>query len=243
MILVLAAAGLLCLLYFYLLIRAGVRAPFVWFWTVLGGGFLGLALWQWLTPFPEGIWIGTALVLAVVLALGGRVAAQIFSHYRDRGEPGLDVLVVLGAQVWGTQVSRSLQVRLEAALGYLKNNPETVAVVTGGQGSGEAIPEAEVMARWLIGHGISERRIRQEKESTSTRENLLLARPLFPGEHPRVGIVTSDFHLYRALEMARALYPDLFVCGVAAPSEPVLQAHYLIREFLAVLKARITGIL
>ena len=243
MSLILLAAGALCLLYFLLLIRAGVRAPFVWFWAAAGGGFWVLALWQRLAPFPAWVWLGFGLALALALAFLGGVAAQIFSHYQDRGEPGLDVLVVLGAQVWGTRVSRSLQVRLEAALAYLTANPGTVAVVTGGQGTGEAIPEAEAMARWLAAHGISEERILREAASTSTRENLLLARSLFPGERPRVGIVTNDFHLYRALKMARTLYPELSVCGIAAPSEPVLQVHYLIREFLAVLKARIAGIL
>ncbi len=243
MSLILLATGLLCLLYFLVLIRAGVRAPFVWFWAVAGGCLGVLALWQRLAPLPAGVWLGLGLALAVVLALLGGVASRIFGHYQDRGESGLDVLVVLGAQVWGTRVSQSLKVRLEAALAYLTANPGTVVVVTGGQGTGEEIPEAEAMARWLMERGILERRVLRETESTSTRENLLLARSLFPGERPRVGIVTNDFHLYRALQMARTLYPELSVCGIAAPSEPMLQPHYLIREFLAVLKARIAEIL
>lgn len=84
----------------------------------------------------------------------------------------LDTLIVLGAQVNGTKLSNSLKLRLERAKEYLDENPETIAVVSGGKGSGEEISEAEAMYEYLVSQGIDETRLIKEDRSTNTNENL-----------------------------------------------------------------------
>ena len=75
-------------------------------------------------------------------------------------------------------------------------------ILSGGQGPGEAITEAECMRRALVRRGVDESRLYPEERSTSTQENLRYSRAILEelGVDParRVAIVTSDFHLCRA---------------------------------------------
>ena len=50
--------------------------------------------------------------------------------------PDLDYIIVLGAHVAGTRLSKALLERTRRALRYLEENPETRAVLSGGQGPG-----------------------------------------------------------------------------------------------------------
>ena len=51
----------------------------------------------------------------------------------------LDYLIVLGAHVDGTRLTLALLERTRRALQYLKDNPRTRAVLSGGKGTGEQI--------------------------------------------------------------------------------------------------------
>ncbi len=53
-----------------------------------------------------------------------------------KGKPGLEYVVVLGAQVRGQKPSKALKMRLEAARAYARENPDTVLILSGGQGPG-----------------------------------------------------------------------------------------------------------
>lgn len=79
---------------------------------------------------------------------------------------------MLGAHVDGTRLSMALLERTRRALQYLENNPDTKAVLSGGQGRGEAVSEAKAMYDYLTGHGISRERLILEERSTNTKENL-----------------------------------------------------------------------
>ena len=48
-------------------------------------------------------------------------------------------------------------------------------MVSGGQGPGEEISEAECMYRWLVAKGIEASRIYKEDKSTSTEENIIFS--------------------------------------------------------------------
>ena len=160
----------------------------------------------------------------------------IASAHTDR-DPKAPYLIVLGAGVNGTEPSLSLLNRLEAAKTYLDAYPEAVVIVSGGQGAGEEITEAECMQRWLTDNGISATRIVKEEKSTSTYENLKNSLELIRenGGDPegRIAIVSSEYHLYRAKYMAQTLGAEAL--GVAARTTyPVLMLNYFIREAFAV---------
>jgi len=146
-------------------------------------------------------------------------------------------LVVLGAGVNGTSPSLALEYRLEAAKAYLDEYPEATAVVSGGQGEGENISEAECMRSWLAKNGISEDRIIMEDKSTSTYENLKNSLEIIKnsGGDPegKIAVLSGEYHLYRATYMARELGAD--AAGVAAHTGlPVLMVNYFIREAFGV---------
>ena len=149
------------------------------------------------------------------------------------------VVIVLGAQVKGTRPSRALERRLKKAEAFLKEHPDTLAVLSGGQGDGEDITEAQCMYDWLTEHGIASRRLILEERSTSTEENLKFSAAFLDKTAP-VGILTSNFHVYRALRLAKKQgYAK--PCGIPAKSDARYQVHYLVREFFALVKEKIKG--
>lgn len=159
-----------------------------------------------------------------------RIAGAMKSRCRE--EP--DCIIVLGAQVRGTKITDSLKRRLDKALEFAEKFPGTRVIVSGGQGPGEEISEAEAMKRYLVKNGVKKERICCEDQSVSTRENLRYSRKYLDADHDRVGIVTNDFHIYRACLIARQEgYKKLSL--IPASSNPVFQLNYLVREFFGVI--------
>lgn len=190
------------------------------------------------------------IILAALLALGAAVFAvfevPVISNAKTDSDAQSDYLIVLGAGVNGSAPSLSMVNRLEAALDYLDAYPDAIAIVSGGQGPGENVTEAAAMHDWLVAHGVAESRIVQEPQSTSTRENLENSFAIIRsrGGDPAggVAIVSSEYHLYRAKQMARALGAKPL--GVAAETTlPTMRANYFIREAFAAAYMKVFGVL
>ncbi len=168
------------------------------------------------------------------------VAASRGDNVRDA-----EYLIVLGAGVNGTEPSLTLYNRLTAAEEWLVDHPDSVAILSGGQGTGEQISEAEAMYRYLVENGIDEERLYKEERSTTTRENFQysaeLLRTLQDGVLPQsVAVVSSEFHLYRAKAFAEQT--GLKAVGVPAKTTyPVLRLNYFIREGAAVARLWMLG--
>lgn len=128
----------------------------------------------------------------------------IIGNMNAQGEPDLDYVIVLGAQVRESGPSKALRYRLDRTIDYLEENPDTICIVSGGQGHNEPFAEAQGMADYLQKHGIAENRIIQESKSESTMENIVNSKKLMRQENASVGIVTNDFHMFRALQIAHA---------------------------------------
>ena len=184
--------------------------------------------------------IGTGLLSAFLLsALLPILAAAYAGQQADA-----PYVIVLGAAVYGQTPSISLRHRLDKAAAYLNDNPEATAVVSGGQGEGEDISEAECMRRYLVDKGIDESRILMEAASTSTLENLTFSKAVIEasgGDAAEVAIVSSAYHLYRAKGMAKSL--GMEARGIASQDGyPVYMAGMYIREALAVWKLWLFGV-
>lgn len=182
-----------------------------------------------------------AIVLTVILGTGVLAAAVtggfILHTALSQPTPGQQYLIVLGCGVNGTTPSMSLQDRIDGAYAYLTENPETICIVSGGQGGGEDITEAECMFRELTAMGIAPERIWQEDRSTSTQENLLFSLAVIEektGSRPKaVGITSSEYHLFRAGLIAESLGLD--AVPVAAQTRRFsLAVNYFLREIAAV---------
>lgn len=229
--------GSVCLVYgaFVRAANSGTRFWMIWF--ALAAGFAVLAF---LAARDTGRRMApgwrTACIAAVCVCLAFFLTVEglILSGFREKGRPGLDALIVLGAQVYASGPARVLRFRLDAAAAYLEENPDCVCVVCGGQGWNEPCPEADVMARYLEEKGIAASRIIREDKSATTAQNLAFAMALLPKD-ASVGIVTNGFHMYRALYQAREQGIREPV-GIAAGASTMYLPTNLLREFFAVVK-------
>lgn len=173
--------------------------------------------------------VGLALVILAATITG----VIITQASNGSPEAACDYLIVLGAGVNGTVPSLSLRERLDAAYDYLQAHPDTTCIVSGGQGSGEDITEAECMYRYLTDKGIAPERIIPEEQATSTQENLAYSLELMEAENsPAIGILSSEYHLCRARRMAR----ELGLEPIMIPAKTTyisLRVNYFLREIAA----------
>lgn len=161
-------------------------------------------------------------VEGVILAAGMAAPAQ-----------GMDCIIVLGAKVNGREPSGALRNRISAAIEYLQANPDTVAVLSGGQGADEEISEAQCMYENMVAAGIDPGRLILEDKSTDTSENLLFSRELMPEGTQSIGIVTNNFHMFRALGLAKGLgWQNIH--GIPVETTWISIPHYYLREFVGV---------
>ena len=226
---------------FAVLLRFILRGYGWWAYTLLFITALCL-LHRYLPAF----WWRIVLVLTCIgLVYFVFVESFIVRSARTDENPQRDYLVVLGAAVNGNSPSLTLIRRLEGALDYLNRYPESVAIVSGGKGSGENITEAQAMYDWLCAQGVDSARILMEPKATSTEENLRYAFEIIRarGDEPQghVAIVSSAYHLYRAKTMAKQLgVTD--AAGVAAPwGYFFVMLNYFIREAFGVTKLWVLG--
>ena len=180
-------------------------------------------------------------VICILLALGLvyfiAVESFIIGSASGDSDTDYDYIIVLGAAVRGDTPSTALVERMEAARVYMLSHPDTVAIVSGGQGDGENITEAEAMYKWLTAKGIDGSRLIIEDRATSTYENLKFSLEIIKSRaheaDASVAVVTSEYHIYRAKLLASSLGEE--VGGIAADTThfPV-KLNYFIREAFGV---------
>lgn len=210
--------------------------------------FLGLAalipLYHWIRllsvhhpSLGKGMHMVLTLFLVVFFSAIAITSCIIVRSSRGTENPESEYLVVLGAGVNGTTPSRSLRERLDASYDYLTSHPDAVAIVSGGQGNGEDITEAQCMYDYLSGRGIAPDRIWMEPEATSTLENLRFSLSIIEertGMRPdNVAIVSSEYHLHRASIFAGWLGVEPELVPAKTGILP-LRWNYYLREVFAV---------
>lgn len=159
----------------------------------------------------------------------------------DNAALPVDAVVVLGAGVNGETPSAALGSRIRAAEAYLERHPDVPVVLSGGQGPGEDISEAEAMRRRL--EDTVENPLLLEDRSTSTAENFRFSKALLEArgldtETAVIAVVTNDFHCFRAHMIAQR--QGLRIVDV--PAELPwwwLTANYYAREAFAVVKTAV----
>jgi len=182
---------------------------------------------------PSSVW--KIVVVLVCIGLLYFIVLEVLIIGSSRGDKNCErkYLVVLGAAVHGDTPSLALTHRLEGALDYLTKYPEATAILCGGQGKDENIPESECMYFWLCEHGISSDRLIMEAESTTTMENLKNAFSIIRslGDEPdgNVTLLSSAYHLYRAKAMAKLLGVEAKAVA-GNPGYPVYMLNCYIRE-------------
>ena len=195
-----------------------------------------------LTPkFPRFVPTVTKIftvILVIGLIVVGLTEAVIIKASFGDPEEEVDYIVVLGAKVNADGPSVSLWDRICAAYEYLEDHPNVTAVLSGGQGTDEPITEAECIYRELVELGIDPSRLWMEDEATSTWENINFTLDLIEektGERPtKLGVLSSEYHLFRASLFARKCGIEEFV-GIPAKTSRLSQAvNHFMREVAGV---------
>lgn len=233
----------LCLGYYiFAASYAGVSSAFLTFWLIAAIGFTILTIIcvlhkkkSILLIIPKWLRIAICIIIIVGIAVFATMECMIISKMNSKADAGADYIVVLGAQVRGERITKSLAKRLDAAYDYLIENENTNVICTGGQGTGEDISEAYAEKRYLMEKGIAEDRIIMEDKSTSTYENLKFTLEIIGDKDAKIAIVTNNFHVYRAVLLGKYVgFKN--VEGIAGDSDNRLLLNYMVREGLALFK-------
>ena len=157
----------------------------------------------WHTAAGKIIEIILLVICAGIIALAVATGVSMISAASSAAEPGSTV-VVLGARVYKDRVSTALKTRLDAAIKFLNENPDSMCIVSGGQGQNEPCTESSVMYDYLVARGIDPARIYTEDKSTDTEENIRFSGKIIESEglNPVIGIATDGYHEYRAIKNA-----------------------------------------
>lgn len=186
--------------------------------------------------------VTTVLVIGL-LVVGVTEAFIIEASFGDPREH-VDYVVVLGAKVRESGPSVSLWDRIYGARDYLLDHPDAIAIVSGGQGADEPMTEGQAMYDELVALGIDPNRVWIENKATSTWENLNFALDLIEGKTglrpEKLGVVSSEYHLFRASLFAKECGVD-FVGIPARTSRPGQLINHFMREVAGVWHFLILG--
>ena len=238
-------AGIICLLLFWAPLAVagilnlgnitGIILSIMWILYMIFTPVVHKLIGKWWTLRLAKVPMATTEVLLIICATLVVVeSACMVGACMKRGTEA-STAVVLGCRVYGERASLSLVERLEAAYEYLMEHPDADCVVSGGQGPGEDISEAECMYRWLVNKGIDPERIYKEDKSTSTEENIAFSKEVIEknGLFQKIVIVTNEYHIYRAGMLAD---DNKMVWGAKPAQSAVwLFPTYYMRELYAIL--------
>lgn len=176
--------SVVCLVYFGIIsVYSGVKTSAAWVWLVLAIVFFLLFrgshyYHQHKNKVP--LWVPVSVVTLCTAGAVIFVILQIliFGGMIGTAPEHLDYLIVLGAKVREDDISASLKHRLDKAIRFAQEHPETKLILSGGQGKDEPTTEAQAMAEYLQYNGIAPEQILLEGQSTSTRENMTFSKAL-----------------------------------------------------------------
>ena len=226
--------GVASVAYYFVLWRASrLGLSLSWMWPALGALLIACGLLSDSERVPK--WLRVAWRAALCLGVAGVMGmeALVISGMSAAAPPGMAYLIVLGARVDPDGPSPALTRRLNAVMACLDDHPDAVIIASGGQGADEPMSEARCIRDALVKRGVAPERIRMEDRSTATVENLRYSMALMDDPAAPVGIVTNNYHVFRALRIAHRLgLVNAF--GIAAEYTGPTKFHYMIREAVCI---------
>ena len=240
--------SIVCGIYYILVRYVAQSQQLTGIWLILAVLFFVLFLWRWHVGRaqrgkPLSLRVRTFLITtaALFLIMTGVVAGRILVSMWSSAPQQLPYILLLNQGDIAAETEAEWEMRLDTAIRYLQANESTRVVVSGGWDMARGSSEAHLMYAYLLENGISGKRIYWEIRSETTKQNLDLARPLTEGDRHPVGIVASDYSMYRILRTARNqgyTQAEAIPCGTT----PWLYPHRFVQEILQVLYDKFFGI-
>jgi len=184
-------------------------------------------------------WAASAALLAVIIDLlwfcARFPAGQKIYGPDSLPETNLPALV-LGAGVRSSgEPTQVLEGRLQTALDLYKEK-KIAWILVSGDNRTQYYNEPQAMRRWLAKHGVPQDKIVSDYAGRRTFDSLKRTRMVFGQE--KIVLVTSDFHIARALYLAKNLGLEAY--GVTCKTGQIglmANASFWLREFFARHKA------
>ena len=212
---------------------------------MVGGAGFGIWMSRSLLSFPLrnvllNVYASLFVYLECLLA-----ATVIHAVQAGRHEPEYDkdYILILGCKIRADGTLYPLiRARVDRAIAFARRQAsvtgkQAVLIPSGGQGQDEPMAEAEAMARYLREQGIPETYILPEKQSKTTRENLLFSRRLIGEEQREVKVAfsTSSYHVYRGGILASDEGWNLD--GMGSRTKWYFWPNAFLREFIGLMAA------
>ncbi len=198
-------------------------------------------LWIWIAATLAGLtFLGAAVIFGVNVYVTQTSDDYILSTEAAAALEDVDCILVLGCGVRedGTP-SPMLHDRLKRGVSLYEAGAAPKLLMSGDHGR-EGYDEVDAMKSFAVGAGIPSENVFMDHAGFSTYESMYRAQDVFEAE--KVIIVTQQYHLYRAVYIARSLGIDAY--GVSADYRPYSGAVMReVREVLARVKDAVTCIL
>lgn len=171
----------------------------------------------------------------IIFAVYGTIVTAMMAYCACKAPAENATAIVLGAQVkpWGP--SAVLYGRISGAERYLKETPDSCAVLSGGQGEDEPMSEAQCMYNYLSEDGIDETRLYKEDKSTNTTENIKFSMEIIEENNLNtdIAIATDSYHQLRAQIIARQQGIKGDVGAVNSDTSFIYIPTFAVREWFA----------
>lgn len=176
--------------------------------------------------------IGTSVFCVCIVVISVLIGVMI--NYANTMPEKNSTVIILGCQVHGTRPSLMLCDRMNVALEYIKENPDSNIIASGGKGAGESISEAQAIKTYLVEKGIDEKRIFIEDKSKNTDENISFSSKIIKDNNlnTNIAVATDGFHQYRSFCFAKK--NDLKSGAISVKTRWYFSASYYSRELLAI---------
>lgn len=153
-----------------------------------------------------------------------------------------DCILVLGCQVRGTTLSQFLKARLDKGIELYNQGFAKYIIVSGGQGPGEDITEAEAMKIYLISKGVDGKNIIMEDRSGNTLENIKNSKQIMDEKGFKTAVIISNkYHLKRASVMARKAGVNASYSGTFVSRYFLNEIYGFFREIPGIIRLYILG--
>lgn len=226
-------AGIVCIAYYFVLgLASRFGLSMSWMWPVIGAVLIGAGILCDREISERIRWGWRGLLIAGLIAVTA-LEGLVVSGMTQQAHANMDYLIILGARVDPDGPSPALVRRLNAAVEYLEDSPDTIIIASGGQGSDEPMSEGQCIRDELVKRGIESDRILVEDKSTDTAENIAFSMALMEDASASVGVITNNFHVYRAEKLARGAGLEN-ARGIAAVYTGYTLFHYMIRESICI---------
>lgn len=188
--------------------------------------------------FKIGKYFFRILLLFIIILLGINyfvifsTSDKIITDRSNKKLKNIDCILILGAGIKGNYPTPMLEDRLQTGIDLYEDNFSSKILVSGDHLK-ESHDEVGVMKDYLVGHKIPSQDIFMDHAGISTYDSIYRTKEIFGAK--KIVIITQQYHLYRALYIAKQL--DLEAVGIAPENKNYNgQGTREVREILARIK-------